>query len=235
MNVLPVNVKCLGTSKLKSRNKSPRLSRKLELLDEAFRIFARENPNPRTELYFLTEFQLLLSVMLSAQTTDKAVNAAVKPLYDSGFGPDELIKLGEKGFLNRIKTIGLAPTKARRGVELALIIKEKFQGKVPRTREELESLPGVGRKTANVVLAEIWQEPTLAVDTHVFRVTKRLGLHAESSPEKAEQELLKIIDPKFLPMAHHWFILHGRYTCKAIKPKCGECFLRHLCPSVAQL
>ncbi len=169
--------------------------------------------------------------MLSAQTTDKSVNAAVTALYDQGFTPQDLLNLGEAGFYEKIRRIGLAPTKAKRAIQLAEILVTQYGGKVPRERHQLEALPGVGRKTANVVLAEIWQEPTLAVDTHVFRVTNRLSLHHESSPEKAEQVLLKLIDAKYLPKAHHWFILHGRYTCKAVKPLCSQCELRSVCPT----
>jgi endonuclease-3 len=150
-------------------------------------------------------------------------------LYKSGLGVKEILALGEPGFLEKIRKIGLAPTKAKNVLKLTKIIHETYQGEIPRTREELEALPGVGRKTANVILGEIFREPTIAVDTHVFRVTARLGLHKESTPEKAELVLLKIIDSKWLPMAHHWLILHGRYTCLARGPKCGECPLLDLC------
>jgi endonuclease-3 len=194
--------------------------------------FVRATPHPKTELFHTTPFQLLLSVMLSAQTTDKSVNAAVKEAYTRGFGPHELIALGEAGFLKMIRRIGLAPTKAKRGVALARLIVEVHGGEVPRRREELEALPGVGRKTANVVLAELEEAPTLAVDTHVFRVTRRLGLHREQTPEKCEAALLALIPAKWLPRAHHWFILHGRYTCKAVKPDCPHCPFNDICPSV---
>ena len=187
------------------------------------------DPNPRCELYYETPFQLLVSVVLSAQATDKSVNAAMTDLYKSGFGAPEILALGEKGFLEKIRRIGLAPTKAKNVLKLTNIIHERYHDEIPRSREELEALPGVGRKTANVILGEIFREPTIAVDTHVFRVTARLGLHKETTPEKAERELLRIIDLKWLPMAHHWFILHGRYTCLARSPKCGECAIRDLC------
>ena len=189
------------------------------------------DPNPRCELYYETPYQLLISVVLSAQATDKSVNAAMTDLYKNGLTVDSILQMGEAGFLNKIRRIGLAPTKAKNVLKLTRILKDQFESEIPRTREDLESLPGVGRKTANVILGEIYREPTIAVDTHVFRVTARLGLHKESSPEKAEGKLLSIIDPRWLPMAHHWFILHGRYTCLARSPKCEVCCLFDLCTS----
>lgn len=194
---------------------------------------AEANPNPHCELYFRTPFQLLVSVVLSAQTTDKSVNRCMQPLYDAGFTPDTVLAMGPDGLLAKIRTIGLAPTKAKNVFKLAGIVRDKFGGHIPRTRDDLESLPGVGRKTANVILGEIYREPVIAVDTHVFRVSARLGLQRASSPEKAELELLKVIPPRLLPDAHHWFILHGRYTCKAQAPECDHCILRDLCPSIA--
>lgn len=189
------------------------------------------NPAPHCELYYETPFQLLVSVVLSAQATDKSVNDAMTALYKGGLTVDDILNMGEAGFLAKIRRIGLAPTKAKNVLKLSKIVKEKFGGDIPRSREDLESLPGVGRKTANVILGEIFREPTIAVDTHVFRVTNRLGLQKETSPEKAELKLLNIIDSKWLPMAHHWFILHGRYTCTARAPKCETCTLFDLCKS----
>ncbi len=189
-------------------------------------------PDARCELTYQTPYQLLVSVVLSAQTTDKMVNRVMEPLYEQGFTPDTVLKLGAEGFLEKIRSIGLAPTKAKNVYKLSQIIQDRYQGEIPRTREQLEDLPGVGRKTANVILGEIFREPTLAVDTHVFRVGQRLGLHDEKTPEKAELELLQLIDRSYLPAAHHWLILHGRYTCKAIKPLCDQCLLSDLCPSV---
>ncbi len=192
------------------------------------------NPDPHCELYYETPFQLLVSVVLSAQTTDKMVNRCMVPVYQSKnppFTPDTVVSLGEKGLLELIRPIGLAPTKAKNVTNLSRILINQFGGCVPDNRSDLESLPGVGRKTASVILGELFHEPTLAVDTHVFRVTNRLGLQNEKTPEKAESELLKIIDPKFLPKAHHWFILLGRYTCKAQKPDCARCPLNELCPA----
>jgi endonuclease-3 len=202
------------------------------LLPEILRRLAVAMPDPRCELFYRTEFQLLVSVVLSAQTTDKMVNAAMTPLYEATFTPATVLALGEAGLLALIRRIGLAPTKARNVHKLAGLLLSRHGGQVPRTRAELEDLPGVGRKTANVVLGELFGEPTIAVDTHVFRVTRRLGLHHERTPEKCEQVLLRLIDPAQLPRAHHWFILHGRYTCKALRPACALCCLRDVCPSL---
>jgi len=200
-------------------------------VDEILSRLQTLNPSPQCELYYETPYQLLLSVVLSAQATDKSVNGTMTELYKKGLSVDDVIAMGEKGFLEKIRRIGLAPTKAKNSIKLSHIIKDKFNGVIPSTREGLESLPGVGRKTANVVLGEIFKQPTIAVDTHVFRVTKRLGLHSCPTPEKAELKLLEVINPKWLPMAHHWFILHGRYTCIARSPKCEACVLNDLCNS----
>ena len=193
-------------------------------------------PQPRCELFHLSPFQLLVSVVLSAQTTDKMVNRCMEPVYrrNPQFGPSDILRLGEPGLLVLIRSIGLAPTKAANIIRLSKLISERHNGEVPDNRQELEALPGVGRKTANVVLAEVFQRPTLAVDTHVYRVGMRLGLHRESSPLKAEKALLMVIREHWLPFAHHWLILHGRYTCKARKPLCRSCLLKDLCPSMAE-
>jgi endonuclease III len=187
------------------------------------------NPDPKCELYHETPYQLLVSVVLSAQATDKSVNAAVTDLYKSGFTVDSMLQMGELRFLQTIRSIGLAPTKAKNVYKLTQILKQRFNSDVPDDREALESLPGVGRKTANVILGEIFKQPTLAVDTHVFRVGARLQLHREESPENAEHALLRSIDPSWLPMAHHLLILHGRYICTARSPKCNECVLSDIC------
>ena len=214
---------------------SGRLSIKTKALrarvDEILTRLQSLNPNPHCELYYETPYQLLVSVVLSAQATDKSVNEAVTDLYKDGLTVDDVLTLGEAGFLAKIRRIGLAPTKAKNVLKLSKIIKEQFHSQIPRSREDLESLPGVGRKTANVILGEMFKEPTIAVDTHVYRVTTRLGLQKESTPEKAELKLLEVIDPKWLPAAHHWFILHGRYTCLARSPKCDDCCLKDLCHS----
>lgn len=207
-------------------------ARRVEQAEEVIKRLRRLNPHPRCELYYKTPFHLLVSVVLSAQTTDKMVNLCMQPLYDRGdFDCAHVLALGADGLLKQIKRIGLAPTKSKRVVALAKILTEQHGGEVPDNRDDLEHLPGVGRKTANVILGELFGQPTIAVDTHVFRVTHRLGLHHETTPEKCEQVLLDLIDPKYLPAAHHWFILHGRYTCKAIRPECGNCVLQDICPS----
>jgi len=213
--------------------KKPRSKQaKKDLIAECCIRWNKQNPDPRCELTYNTPYQLLVSVVLSAQTTDKMVNKAMDPVYKKDFTPNIAVELGEKGIYQLIKSIGLANTKAKNVYRLSQIILEKFSGKIPRSRADLESLPGVGRKTANVILGEIYREPTLAVDTHVFRVGKVLGLHQEKEATKAEKKLLELIDPKLLPKAHHWFILHGRYTCKARKPDCENCILSDICPKL---
>ena len=154
----------------------------------------------------------------------------MQPLYDQGFTPEDVVELGSHGLLPKIQAIGLAPTKAKNLAAMSKLLLDRHAGQVPENREALEDLPGVGRKTANVVLGELFAWPTLAVDTHVFRVTERLGLHHEKDVRKAECILLDIIPSSYLPRAHHWFILHGRYTCKALKPMCSNCTVRDLCP-----
>jgi endonuclease-3 len=207
------------------------LAAKKALLQQAISRWQKSLPDPRCELYYETPYQLLVSVVLSAQTTDAMVNRCMRPLYAQGFNPETVVRWGEAKLLSYIRSIGLAPTKAKNVVALSKRIIGEFAGEIPRSRKELESLPGVGRKTANVILGELFGEPTLAVDTHVFRVTQRLGLQRAKTPEKAEQELLKVVSPAHLPKLHHWFIHHGRYTCKAAKPLCGECVLVDLCKS----
>jgi endonuclease-3 len=189
-----------------------------------------QHPNARCELYYETPYQLLISVVLSAQTTDKMVNRCMEPVYQAGFDAKTALQWGEQKLLERIRSIGLAPTKARNIVRLSQILVDHFGGSIPTTREDLEDLPGVGRKTANVILGEIFRQPTLAVDTHVYRVSTRLGLQSEKTPEKAELALLKLLPATSLPMAHHWLILHGRYVCKAQKPLCEQCSLNDICP-----
>jgi len=188
-------------------------------------------PDARCELFYITPYQLLCSVVLSAQATDKQVNKVMEPLYRAGFTPEGTVQKGEAVLLSQIKSIGLAPTKAKNIIKLSESLLRNHQGQVPNTRNHLEALAGVGRKTANVILGELFQEPTLAVDTHVFRVGLRLGFHREKTPDKAELKLLELIDRTYLPKAHHWLILHGRYTCKAQKPLCQDCILADICPS----
>ena len=195
-------------------------------------LFEDADPDPRCELFYMTPFQLLVSVVLSAQATDKSVNKAMEPLYRNGFSPQTVLDLGETGLLEKIRTIGLAPTKSKNVFRLTNILLQKFAGTVPKSRQDLEALPGVGRKTANVVLGELWREPTLAVDTHVYRVSTRLGLQQEKTADKCEGALTKLIPPGYLPRAHHWLVLHGRYVCTARAPRCSDCLLRKLCPRI---
>lgn len=227
MNGWPASAELAAILRLKSPNSAT--------IEALMQRFAKAMPDAKCELYYETPYQLLVSVVLSAQATDKSVNLAMTPLHQKGLRPETVVEMGEAGFLKHIKSIGLAPTKARNVLKLSQILLEKYQGEIPRTREELEALPGVGRKTANVILGEIYGEPTLAVDTHVFRVGQRLGLHKEPSPEKAEQRLLKVIPRKYLPKAHHWLILHGRYHCTARKPDCKSCIVTDLCPSSGKI
>lgn len=220
--------------KLSPKKTAKRLNKekRSELVAECIKRFKKVEPNPKCELYYETPFQLLVSVVLSAQTTDKMVNRCMEPLYKNGFTPEDVIEMGQEGLLEKIRTIGLAPTKSKNVYKLSQIIAKDYPYRLPDNHKDLQALPGVGRKTANVVLGEIFNEPTIAVDTHVYRVGKRLGLHREATPEKAELVLLKEIDKKYLPKGHHWFILHGRYTCKAQNPECGKCILSDICPSL---
>jgi len=195
-------------------------------------IFARlqaQNPNPTTELKYGTPFELLVAVVLSAQATDKSVNKATEVLFKKFNTPKAIAQLGAKRLEEYIKTIGLYRTKAKNVVELSKIILEKHCGAVPQNREALEALPGVGRKTANVVLNTAFGHPTVAVDTHIFRVANRTGLAPGKDVLAVEMKLLKFTPPEYLKNAHHWLILHGRYTCLARKPGCPQCVIRDLC------
>src|SRR3954468_8497529 len=196
---------------------------------EIFRRLREANPNPETELEHTTPFELLVSVMLSAQATDKSVNLATAKLYKRANTPKKILALGQDGLEQYIKTIGLYRGKAKNVIETCRILLEEHGGEVPRTREALEKLPGVGRKTANVVLNVAFGEPTIAVDTHIFRVSNRTGLAPGKDPFEVEQRLMKVVPREFVRHAHHWLILHGRYTCVARVPKCPECAIRDLC------
>jgi endonuclease-3 len=196
---------------------------------EIFERLRAANPKPTTELVFRTPYELLVAVVLSAQATDKSVNLATARLFQAANTPGGIVELGEAGLTGYIRTIGLYRNKAKNVVGLSRLLIEKFRGEVPRTREELESLPGVGRKTANVVLNTAFGEPTMAVDTHIFRVANRTGLGPGKDPLEVERKLLKFTPPEFLQNAHHWLLLHGRYTCLARKPGCPECLIRDLC------
>jgi endonuclease-3 len=194
-----------------------------------FEAFARENPEPRGELEYRSSFELLVAVVLSAQATDRSVNAATRELFAHAATPAAIEALGEEGLAAYIRTIGLYRTKARNLIALCRQLRERHGGAVPRTREELEALPGVGRKTANVVLNIAFGEPTLAVDTHVFRVANRTGLAPGRNVAQVEAALLKAVPPAYLRHAHHWLILHGRYVCKARKPECWRCVIARQC------
>ena len=187
------------------------------------------NPHPTTELEYTTPFELLISVMLSAQATDVSVNKATRKLYPAANTPAAVRALGVDGLIPYIQTIGLYRTKARNVIETCRILLEEHGGAVPRTREALEALPGVGRKTANVVLNTAFGEPTIAVDTHIFRVSNRTGIAPGKNVDIVEQELLKTTPKEFVNDAHHWLILHGRYTCTARNPQCWNCAIADLC------
>jgi endonuclease III len=201
-----------------------------ERLAALFARFQAANPAPTTELAYGSPFQLLIAVILSAQTTDRAVNLATRPLFARYPDPAALLALGEAGLAEAIKTIGLYKTKAKHVIATCRQLMALHQGAVPASREALEALPGVGRKTANVVLNTAFGQPTLAVDTHIFRLAHRLGLSQGKTALAAEQDLLRQIPEAYLKDAHHWLILHGRYVCKARKPECWRCPVNDLCP-----
>jgi endonuclease-3 len=194
-----------------------------------FETLRRANPEPKSELEFTSPFELLVAVILSAQSTDRGVNLATRRLFAVANRPQAIAELGVDGLIPYIKTIGLFRNKARNIVELCRLLIERHGGEVPRTREELEALPGVGRKTANVVLNTAFGEPTIAVDTHIFRVANRTGLAPGADVGEVETRLLKVVPEAFRLHAHHWLILHGRYVCKARKPECWRCLIASLC------
>jgi endonuclease-3 len=198
--------------------------------DAIFERLAAQNPEPRSELYYVNPYTLLVAVVLSAQATDAGVNKATKPLFAIADTPEKMVALGEAALTEKIKTIGLFRNKAKNVIALSRALVERHGGETPRDREALEALPGVGRKTANVVLNVAFGEPTIAVDTHVFRVANRLGIAPGKTPREVEDGLMKIVPARFLPHAHHWLVLHGRYVCKARAPDCARCVLRDLCP-----
>ena len=197
--------------------------------EDLYRRLAEAIPDPKSELEHTTPFELLVAVVLSAQATDKSVNLATAELFPKANTPEAMVKLGVAGLEAYIKRIGLYRTKAKNVVALSQLLLEKHCGAVPQNREALEALPGVGRKTANVVLNTAFGQPTVAVDTHIFRVSNRTGLAPGKDPLEVEQKLLKFTPPEFLQNAHHWLILHGRYICIARKPGCPECLIRDLC------
>ncbi len=194
-----------------------------------FRRFREANPHPDTELVYTTPFELLVAVILSAQATDVGVNKATARLYPVANTPQAILGLGVDGLKEYIRTIGLFNSKAENIIKTCRILVERHGGEVPRTREELEKLPGVGRKTANVILNTAFGEPTIAVDTHIFRVANRTGLARGKNPLEVEKRLLKTTPDEFRKDAHHWLILHGRYVCKARRPECYRCLIADLC------
>jgi len=202
---------------------------KLEDRREFFRRLQAVVPEPRTELEYQTAFELLIAVILSAQATDVSVNKATRKLYPDANTPQAVLALGVEGLKPYVRTIGLYNSKADNIIKTCRLLIEQHGGEVPSDRKALESLPGVGRKTANVVLNTAFGEPTIAVDTHIFRVSNRTGLAKGRTPLEVERKLLKAVPAEYRLNAHHWLILHGRYTCKARKPNCPECIVRDLC------
>lgn len=200
---------------------------------EIFERFKAQNPHPTTELRYQSVFELLIAVILSAQATDVSVNKATAKLFPVANTPEAILNLGLEPLKHYIKTIGLFNSKAAHIIKTCHLLVTQHQGQVPNTREGLEALPGVGRKTANVVLNTAFGQLTMAVDTHIFRVANRLGLAPGKTPLEVEKALLKNIEPEFLQDAHHWLILHGRYVCTARNPKCSECILLDLCEYIS--
>lgn len=196
---------------------------------EIFRRFEAANPHPKTELEYSTPFELLAAVLLSAQATDKGVNQATRKLFPVANTPEKIAALGVSGLESYIKTIGLYKSKAKHLIETCEILRDKYNSEVPQDREALESLPGVGRKTANVILNTAFGQLTMAVDTHIFRVSNRTGIAPGKNVLEVEKKLLKFIPSEFMLNAHHWIILHGRYVCKARKPECQQCSIIDLC------
>jgi endonuclease-3 len=196
---------------------------------EIFRRLHAQNPEPRTELNYSSPFELLIAVILSAQATDVSVNKATDRLYPLANTPEAIHALGVAGLSAYIRTIGLYPTKARNVIETCRILIEQHGSQVPASREALEALPGVGRKTANVVLNTAFRQPAMAVDTHIFRVSNRTGIAPGKNVLDVEKKLLRFVPKEFLLDAHHWLILHGRYVCQARKPRCGSCLIEDLC------
>jgi endonuclease-3 len=202
---------------------------KAEAREAMFERLRARNPNPTTELEYRSAFELLIAVILSAQATDRSVNLATRKLFTVASTPAEMLALGEPRLAELIRTIGLYKTKAKNVIATCGLLLERHSGEVPRTREALEALPGVGRKTANVVLNTAFGEPTMAVDTHIFRVANRTGLAPGRTPLAVEKKLMRAVPAAYLMNAHHWLILHGRYLCKARKPDCPACPIADLC------
>jgi len=194
-----------------------------------FHLFEQQNPTPTTELVYHSVFELLIAVILSAQATDVSVNKATRVLYQVANSPEAILKLGVEGLKKYIKTIGLYNTKAANIIKTCTILVNQYGGQVPADREALEKLPGVGRKTANVILNTAFGQPTIAVDTHIFRVSNRTGIAPGKTPLEVEKKLLKVVPDEYKLNAHHWLILHGRYTCTARNPSCSACIIYDYC------
>ena len=221
-----------GAGKSPTRRQAlPRTRYKPEEVREIFRRFAVQRPEPKGELEHVNSFTLLVAVVLSAQATDAGVNKATRSLFAIADTPRAMLSLGEDAVGAHIRTIGLWRNKARNVIALSAALIRDFGGEVPRTREELVTLPGVGRKTANVVLNMSFGEPTMAVDTHIFRIGNRIGLAPGRTPDQVEDSLVRIIPAEYMRHAHHWLILHGRYVCKARKPACALCVIADICKS----
>ncbi len=200
-----------------------------EEIEEMFARLSKANPEPQSELEYVNTYTLLVAVVLSAQATDKGVNKATRSLFARVDTPEKMLALGEAALRDAIKTIGLYRNKAKNVIALSQKLVDEFDSKVPESRKELESLPGVGRKTANVVLNVAFGQPAMAVDTHIFRLGNRTGLAPGKTPLEVEKKLVARIPPKYMRHAHHWLILHGRYVCKARKPDCKSCIINDLC------
>jgi endonuclease-3 len=221
-------IRAARTKPARRRRRSPAETARIGAI---FERFEASSPDPHTELDYQTPFTLLVSVVLSAQATDKSVNKATEKLYAAASTPQQMLALGEAGLIPYISSIGLFRMKAKNVVALSRILIEQYGGEVPLERDKLQALPGVGRKTASVVLNELGVEPAIAVDTHVFRVAHRLGLSKGKTPDEVERDLMAIVPDSGKTRAHHWLILHGRYVCVARKPRCAECVVADLCPS----
>lgn len=200
-----------------------------KLIIDIFERFQKANPHPTTELQYSSHFELLIAVILSAQATDTSVNKATAKLFTKANTPQAILEMGEEKLKTFIKTIGLFNTKAKNIIQTCRQLIENYQGQVPESREALMALPGVGRKTANVILNTVFRQPTIAVDTHIFRVANRTGIAQGKTPLAVEQSLLQQVPERFIHDAHHWLVLHGRYICIARKPRCPDCLIRDLC------
>lgn len=224
---MPIDNLCISNI-IAGEMKFPGIMKKTDI-EEIFARFAENRPNPRIELDYCSPFTLLVAVVLSAQSTDKGVNRVTPALFEVADTPEKMVELGVDKLKEYIKTLGLFNNKAKSIVEMSKILVEQYNSEVPGSLMEMQKLPGVGRKSANVMLNSIWGKPTIAVDTHVFRTSNRIGLCKTKNPLQTEMALLKVVPDKWKDRAHHWLVLHGRYVCKARKPECGRCLINDLC------